>query len=169
MPFNRRPQVVALDAAACGGVGVDFVARLPPELTRRVLMHLTAKQLAQVGVVNRAWASAAIDDAVWAAAFDVSYGDDAAERVAAMAIGEDPPKRDGDGGGEKGPFTEEELRPVGGWRRRYLERSERARSINRRLAEREAHIRKYASGKGNEVVASMAGLELSGASYFSGR
>lgn len=168
MPFSQPPPV-ALHASECGGVGVDFIARLPLDVTRRVLMHLPARQLARVALVNQAWLTASADDALWAGAYDVSYGSLAAEHLAAISMGDQPPKPRRGSETATSSFTESELHPEGGWRTQYLERYDRARNINRRLEERETHIRKYASGKGNEMAASMAGLELSGASYFSGR
>jgi len=87
MPFTRAAPPLALSASVCPeGVGVDFLLRLPAELTRRVLMSLPARQLGSVARVSHAWAVAALDEALWAGAYDVSFGDDAAEYLAAISV-----------------------------------------------------------------------------------
>jgi hypothetical protein len=106
--FSRAPPVV-LDACRCpGGEGVDFIDRLPAEVYRRILMHLPGRQLAQAAVVNKAWSAASQDDALWAGTYDVSYGSKAAEHLAAISVGDEPPqprgneRSNGGGGGGGG-------------------------------------------------------------------
>ena len=54
--FNLPVVPLALDAEKCpGGRGVDFIADLPEELSRMVLMELTPRGLARSQCVNLAW------------------------------------------------------------------------------------------------------------------
>jgi hypothetical protein len=98
------------------GSGVDFIARLPAEVVRRVLSRLPGPNLARLRLVSASWRAACDDDALWAGVYDRAYGDAAAEWLAAVSLGDDPPpgarprgderldaavsaaRRDGDGG-----------------------------------------------------------------------
>ena len=162
------------------GSGVDFIARLPAEVVRRVLSRLPGPNLARLRLVSASWRAACDDDALWAGVYDRAYGDAAAEWLAAVSLGDDPPPGARPRGDERldaavsAARRDEAGRAAGGWRRRYVERRVASLARNHRLAERAAHATRYASGKGNGRVFGGAagdvnGLELSGASYFSGR
>ena len=73
------------------GSGVDFIARLPAEVVRRVLSRLPGPNLARLRLVSASWRAARDDDALWAGVYDRAYGDAAAEWLAAVSLGDEPP------------------------------------------------------------------------------